>query len=98
MHTIEDDKASKFLGLNGEGEAVIRVLRMKKLQERLGVGRSTVYDWMNPSSPRYNPAFPRPIRLSVGDRGAVGWIESDICRWIDSRVAAGATVIAEGEQ
>ena len=35
MHAVEDDRARKFLGLNGEGEAVIRLLRMKTLQERL---------------------------------------------------------------
>ncbi|MDY7566652.1 AlpA family phage regulatory protein [Pseudomonas sp. RTC3] len=98
MRVIDVDKARKFLGREGDGKAVIRVLRLKKLQDRLGVGRSTVYDWMNPCSPRYNPAFPRPIKLSIGARGAIGWIESDICRWIDSRVVAGVEVLRRGEQ
>jgi len=98
MRVDEDEKTRKFLDQNGEGKTFIRVLRLKKLQERLGVGRSTVYDWMNPRSPRYNPAFPRPIKLSLGVRGAIGWIESDICLWIDSRVAAGAAVLRAGQK
>jgi len=65
------------------------VLRMKQVIERLGVSRSTVYDWMNPQSPRHAQDFPLPIRLSaVAGRGAVGWLESDICRWIESRDCA----------
>ncbi|MWV18280.1 AlpA family phage regulatory protein [Pseudomonas sp. L-22-4S-12] len=68
----------------------IRVLRLKQVIEALGVGRSTIYDRMNPSSPRYDPTFPRPIRLSGGSqgRGAIGWINSEICIWINSRVSA----------
>ena len=64
------------------------VLRIGRVTERLGISRSTIYDWMNPSSPRYNKEFPLPLRLSVcADRGAIGWLESDICAFIGSRVA-----------
>ena len=64
------------------------VLRIGRVTERLGIARSTIYDWMNPSSPRYNKEFPLPLRLSVcADRGAIGWLESDICAFIRSRVA-----------
>ncbi|WP_426245089.1 helix-turn-helix transcriptional regulator [Pseudomonas sp. TWR3-1-1] len=63
------------------------VLRIGRVTERLGISRSTIYDWMNPASPRYDKDFPLPLRLSVcADRGAIGWIESDICAFIDSRV------------
>ncbi|HGJ9031510.1 prophage regulatory protein [Pseudomonas nitritireducens] len=71
-----------------------RVLRLRDLVECLGVGRSTIYDRMNPKSPRYDASFPRPIRLSVGGRraGAVGWIESDVRRWLRARVAESGVV------
>lgn len=64
-----------------------RVLRLKSLIERLGVGRSTVYDRLNPRSPRYDASFPKPIRLSSGGgkRGAVGWLESEVSQWIAAR-------------
>lgn len=63
-----------------------RVLRMKQVQERLGLARSTIYDRMNVRSPRYDCTFPKPIKLGGA---AVGWIESEINAWIDSRVVAG---------
>lgn len=64
------------------------VLRIGRVTERLGVTRSTIYDCLNPASPRNDKEFPLPLRLSVStDRGAIGWLESDICAWIGSRVA-----------
>ena len=60
-----------------------RVLRLKQVQERLGLGRSTIYDRINPKSPRYDRSFPKPIKLGVS---AVGWIEENITAWIESRV------------
>jgi prophage regulatory protein len=98
MCAVEVDEARKLSAQDGPGKAFIKILRLKTLQERLGVGRSTVYDWMNPCSPRYNPTFPRPIKLSLGARGAIGWIESDICHWIDSRVIAGAGILRGYEE
>ncbi|MGV8800805.1 helix-turn-helix transcriptional regulator [Pseudomonas aeruginosa] len=62
----------------------VRVIRMKRLSELLSVSRSTLYDWLNPGSPRYDPAFPRPIRLSAKG-GAVGWLVEDVMRWLDTR-------------
>ncbi|EPE2430916.1 TPA: AlpA family phage regulatory protein [Pseudomonas aeruginosa] len=61
---------------------VIRILRMRQLRECLGLSRSTIYDRLNPASPRYDSAFPKPIKLG---RSAVGWIEEDVYKWIDSR-------------
>lgn len=62
-----------------------RVLRIKQVQERLGLGRSTIYDRMDPDSPRYDSTFPRPISLGIS---AVGWIESEIDQWIEARASA----------
>lgn len=62
----------------------VRVVRMKRLSELLSVSRSTLYDWLNPGSPRHDPAFPRPMRLSAKG-GAVGWLVEDVMRWLDTR-------------
>ncbi|MGL6519477.1 AlpA family phage regulatory protein, partial [Aeromonas caviae] len=32
----------------------IKVLRIKDLINKIGIGRSTIYDWLNPQSPRFN--------------------------------------------
>lgn len=76
-----------------------RVLRIKHVIKYLGIGRSTIYERMNPDSPRYDPSFPRPIRLSGGSsqRGATGWRSQDLSRWIDSRMIVGWRSGREGE-
>lgn len=63
-----------------------QIVRMPRLCKRLDVGKTTVYDWLNPKSPRHDPTFPVPIKLSVG--GAIGWIESEVDAWLASRVRA----------
>jgi prophage regulatory protein len=47
-----------------------------------GIGRTTLYDKMNPKSKRYDATFPRPIKLSLS---AVGWFEQDIVDWLNSK-------------
>ena len=60
-----------------------RVLRIKQVLDRVGFSRSTLYDRMNPASPRYDSSFPK--RLKIGS-WAVGWLESSINEWIESLV------------
>lgn len=60
-----------------------RIIRLKKLTEKLGLSRSTIYDRMNPKSPRYDVTFPRPINLGGT---AIGWIDREITDWIEMRV------------
>lgn len=64
------------------------VLRARKVSDLIGVSRSTIYDWLNPGSPRHDSSFPLPIRLSGRNGGAVGWLASDLQCWIDGRKAA----------
>lgn len=52
-----------------------RILRLKQLTERIGLGRSTVYDRIDAQSPRYEPKVPKPIKLGVA---AIGWIDSEV--------------------
>ncbi len=91
MSADGDGKPYKYLDRSSAGDPIIRVVRLKAMLARIGLGKSAAYERMNPKSDRYDPTFPVPIKLSGGSRGcgAVGWIESDINRWIDSRVAAG---------
>ncbi|MBS0352709.1 MAG: AlpA family phage regulatory protein [Proteobacteria bacterium] len=56
-----------------------RVLRVKTVVVRTGLPRSTVYDKLNPNSPRYDRTFPRPFKIG---QQAVGWLESEIDAWI----------------
>ncbi|MBU2804054.1 AlpA family phage regulatory protein [Acidithiobacillus ferridurans] len=53
-----------------------RVLRPRQAAELLGIGRTTLWRYAR------LPGFPCRIRL--GDN-AVGWLESDLLAWLESR-------------
>lgn len=59
------------------------VLRMPGLCARLGLSKSSVYDKLSPNSPRYDPDFPKPIKLG---HSAVGWLEESIDQWLERRI------------
>ncbi len=61
------------------------ILRRKQVEARTGLSRTTIYDRINPKSPRYDSTFPKPISLGPG---AVGWVESELNSWIESRIVA----------
>lgn len=59
-----------------------KILRLREVMNRISVSRSTIYDWLNPRSPRFDSSFPKPIQLG---KASVGWIESAINVWIEQR-------------
>lgn len=63
-----------------------QILRMPEVCARVGVARSTIYDWMDPNSGRHAAAFPVPVKLSSG--GAIGWYESELEAWLATRQRA----------
>ena len=62
------------------------VLRRTDLEARLGLSRSTIYDKIRPTSPRYDATFPKPIRL--GNGAAVGWLAHEVDRWLRAQIEA----------
>ncbi len=50
-----------------------RLLRLRDVQDRVGLGRSTIYRWMDEGN------FPRPH--PIGNH-TIRWLESDIDAWI----------------
>ncbi|ALQ45347.1 Prophage CP4-57 regulatory protein alpA [Raoultella ornithinolytica] len=50
--------------------------------KKMGISRSTIYDWLNPKSPRYDETFPQQRQLG---RQSVGWLESELNEWIMRR-------------
>lgn len=56
-----------------------RILRLPEVLQRTGLSRSTIYDWIKKEN------FPKSI--SLGSK-SVGWLESDINFWINSRSAS----------
>jgi prophage regulatory protein len=54
-----------------------RFLRKPTVLDRLGVGNSTLYDWMRTGK------FPKPVKLTPTGR-AVAWREEDVDAFIDA--------------
>jgi prophage regulatory protein len=61
---------------NDKPEKPLRLLRLKEVKMRVGLGRSTIYRWISEGY------FPKPIKLGYH---SVGWLESEIDLWISSR-------------
>lgn len=75
---------SPTLASNFISSAELRVLRIQQVAEKLSIGKSTIYDWLNPKSPRYDETFPKPFKL--GGK-AIGWLSSEVDAWLLNRVA-----------
>lgn len=65
--------------------STVKVLRLPGVVSKLGISRSTIYDWLNAKSPRHDPAFPKPYSLG---KQSVGWLESEVDEWILQRRAS----------
>lgn len=65
--------------------STVKVLRLPNVVSKLGIARSTIYDWMNVKSSRHDPTFPKPYPLG---KQSVGWLESELDEWILKRRAA----------
>lgn len=61
-----------------------RVIRLPICLDIIGLSRSTVFDISNPKSPRFDPTFPKKVRIGLR---AVGWYEDEIFAWTASKQA-----------
>lgn len=59
-----------------------KLVRLSELTEIIRLGRSTIYDKMDPKSNRYDATFPRPVKIGVS---AIAWRLTEIQIWVDSR-------------
>lgn len=60
----------------------VKILRMRAVTVKLGIARSTIYDWLNPKSNRYDATFPKQRRLG---KQSVGWVETELDQWLLQR-------------
>jgi len=72
--------------MNAQLSSTLAIKRRRALEAQLGLSRSTIYDKMNPASPRYDASFPKPIKLGIGS--AVGWVESEVDDWLRKQIEA----------
>ncbi len=60
--------------------AVMKLIGMKDIMDRLGVSRPTIYNYLNPSSPSYRQDFPQPRKLNSENR----WDESEFNAFVET--------------
>ncbi len=70
-------------------KTALTILRRKQVEKRVGLSRSTIYSKITAGE------FPAPIALGAR---AVGWVESDITTWIESRIAASHTLQGDSHE
>ncbi len=58
-----------------------RLLKLQEVRLLTGVSRSAIYEWAKDGK------FPKPRRLTPHTR-RVGWLQSEIQEWIESRPIA----------
>ena len=63
--------------MHREMEHKLTILRRRQVEQRTGLSRSTLYQYMK------DGYFPKPVPL--GPR-AVGWLESEVSEWITMRI------------
>ena len=62
-----------------------QIITLKEVMEYTCLGRSILYETLNPKSNRYDATFPKLIKLSLN---SVGWSTFEVNQWIDSRLAS----------
>lgn len=79
-------KKPQVLAAAGKPDNFPVIIRRKQLESRIGLSRSAIYDRLDPSSPRYDPSFPKPVDLGNGKNPPIGFIEAEVDEWILSRI------------
>ncbi len=65
-----------------------KVLTIAAIGEKFTLSRSGIYERLNRNSPRFDPDFPRPIKLGAR---RIGFLESQADDYLRSRVEAAHT-------
>ncbi|WP_157632230.1 AlpA family phage regulatory protein [Variovorax sp. CF313] len=63
------------------------VYRIQDVVVVTGRGRSSIFEMMNPHSPRFDSTFPRSFPLGGPRSKSRGWLAEDITRWVFSKAA-----------
>lgn len=65
-------------------DSPVAVLRPESTAAFIGVGESTLWDWLNPKSPRHDPELPRPLELGARNRG---FLVSELWAYLKQKAA-----------
>ena len=61
-----------------------QLLSIKDVSNYTGLSRSTIYELVNEESNRYDPSFPKKVKLT---EVRVVWVASEIAEWINEKIS-----------
>lgn len=64
-----------------------RLIKRPAVESKTTLSRSFLYEKMNPASAKYDPEFPKPIKLGEGKNPPVAWDECAVDAWIERQIA-----------
>lgn len=64
------------------GEEELKVIRIKRLQDMLGISRSTIYSRIDSGSKWFDPDFPKPFKIGGY---AVGWDVREVMSYVENK-------------
>jgi prophage regulatory protein len=56
----------------------LKLISVRETAKRLSIGRSTLYQYLNKKSPKFNSDLPQPVRVG----SIVGFVEHELDRYI----------------
>lgn len=62
------------------------LIRRQDVERLTGLGRSAIFERLNPNSRYHDPKFPKPI--NIGGSNSTRWIESEVQTWIQGKIEA----------
>lgn len=69
----------------GIQKAQRRAIRLREVLRVLGIGKSTLYARLNPTSPTHDPDMPRPFKLGNSDRSPSVWWHHEVQAYLEFR-------------
>ncbi|MDT0602544.1 helix-turn-helix transcriptional regulator [Thalassotalea castellviae] len=69
--------------INEQLDSLKKILRLSEVKQITGLSRSTIYEKCDVKSPRFDPLFPKRIRLGAR---AVGFLQADLDAWLCSMI------------
>jgi prophage regulatory protein len=63
-----------------------RFLRIDQLVEKIGLGKTSIYERLNRKSRSYDPDFPVGVHLGSSNSSRVVWLEEEVNAWMIAKL------------
>ncbi len=77
-----------------KGTTSLRFLSLREVMSRTGIKKSAIYYKINPQHPRYDPDFPKRVKVGLTSRK---FVESEVDAWMALQVQASRPVKQSGD-